>query len=448
MKLVSSVVDQANSDDPSAPIFWPGAILNRVYEVKRVLGRGNIGIVYLCKHLVLRNRLMAVKVLDAEISLNRVARQRFVDEISATYEVSHPNVIRTFEYFEDNGVCGLAMEYIEGGDLFDLIEQSNPLSLELIRKLLLQVCAGLIAVHDKGIVHRDIKPENILVTTDLQAKIADFGIASLAGRARATVAGNLVGALDYLSPEYIQYGEFDRRSDLYAVGALAFKMITGRTPFEGLTLNDSLARRVSAESESVTRFRIDCPPDLAQVVAKALARNPAARYQSAAELACELEQTCKPVVRVPLQIKVRKPEPRPNSIHVSKARLLPESKLRCLSVCASWIMLFIALASENIVPGLTALTALPVLNVGAPQAADSEASYIHTVRFHGESLSIVAGWYTGNIDNWRKIADANPNLDPNLIAVGQKIIIPSNLRERTDLLPFEYVEKFQANKKL
>ena len=440
-----SVVATADHDDLIdlvAPIFEPGTILNRVYEVQRVLGRGNVGVVYLCRHLALDDRLMAVKVLDSEVALDQVARRRFVNEFRATSDVAHRNIIRTFEYFEDDGVCGLAMEYVAGGDLFDLIEKSQPMSFDLIRNLLKQVCSGLAVIHANGIVHRDIKPENILLTRDLQAKIADFGIASLGARERATVAGNLVGALDYLSPEYIQYGEFDQRSDLYAVGALAFKMITGRTPFEGLTLRDTLTRRVSVEADNVAQYRADCPVELANLVAKALARNPEARYQTADEIIDQLERIGQAAPLVLGQIRPRVAAPRRYYLQFSKPRLMPQSRLRCFGACASWLLLLLALSSGLLDPSPTVLAA-PRSENALHDVLQVSKNFVHTVHHRGESLSIVARWYTGSIDNWTKLAQANPGLDPNLISVGQKLNIPKGMLVRSEPLPPEYVEKFQ-----
>ena len=446
MNSGTAALKEVNLIELVSPIFEAGTILNRVYEVQRVLGRGNIGVVYLCRHTILDDRLMAVKILDSEIALDLVARRRFIDEITATYDVAHPNIIRTFEYFEDNGVCGLAMEYVEGGDLLDLIEASAPMSFEIIRGLLKQVCAGLNAIHAKGIVHRDIKPENILVTKDFQIKIADFGIASLSGRSRATVAGNLVGALDYLSPEYINTGRFDHRSDLYAVGALAFTMITGRSPFEGMTLHDSLARRVSAEADTVIKYRPECPLYLAQAVAKALKRSPGERHQSAAELYRDLDGPSSsqpdPDRRVSLQTKPDPIKPRSHQNQKSASRIFPQSRIRCTFTCLLWMLLLCAidrgyLAPDSIVFASAHKVVMPIRD------ADSAADFVHTVRYRGESLSIIAAWYTGNVENWTKLAQANPTLDPNLIAVGQKLTIPASILTRSESLPPQYPEKFQ-----
>jgi len=434
-----------NSYESATVIFEAGSLLNRVYEIQRVLGRGNTGVVYLCRHTILEDRLMAVKILDPFVAADRVTRQRFIDEIRATYDVAHPNIIRTFEYFEDNGVCGLAMEHVEGGDLLDLIEKTKPMSFDLIRGLLKQVCAGLSAIHAKGIVHRDIKPENILVTKDFQIKIADFGIASLGGRSRATVAGNLVGALDYLSPEYINSGEFDLRSDLYAVGALAFTMISGRSPFEGLNLHDSLARRVSAEADDVTRFRPDCPPDLAKAVAKALRRNPVDRHQTASELFNDLDQRALQSFerRVSLQTKPDPVRPRSHLFQRSTGRIFPQSRFRSFLTCSMWLLLLGALDRGYIDLGKNVFASGRDLLSAPIRPGDPDSNFHHTVRYRGESLSIIASWYTGNKENWLRLAQANPNLNPNLISVGQKLTIPADMLIRSETLPPEYLEKFQ-----
>lgn len=451
---MSSENIESNSDpiELVASIFEPGCLLNRVYVIQRVLGCGNIGVVYLCRHSVLDNRLMAVKVLDADVALDAVARKRFVDEISATYDVAHKNVIRTFEYFEDDGVCGLAMEYVQGGDLFDLIESSDQHSFEVITDILSQICSGLRAIHNKGIVHRDIKPENILITKDREVKIADFGIASLSGRARKTIPGNLVGALDYLSPEYIQSGNFDARSDLYAVGAIAFKMITGRTPFEGLNLQDSLTRRVSTEAQNVLDLRNDCPKELADLVAKALRRDPSERFQSADEMLVALDYNN--LRNLPAVVDISKHGDTPQveisalekAAFISMPQIFPDSGLRCCSTFFSWAFLLVSFYCGYLLPSDPATASASPDRTAKYDAPVATAAFQHVVRFKGESLSIVASWYTGSLDNWIKLAEANPSMNPNIISVGQKIEIPKELMVRTESLPIDYLDRFQPVK--
>ena len=268
----------------------PGTIVNGRYEVVKCLGTGSMGMVYACRHRELAGHLVAMKVLFSEVARDQVAAQRFRNEIVASYGVSHPNVVRAYEYFRDGDLVAFTMEYIGGGDLADRIGMDEPIPIEEIIRMLAQMCSGVQAIHDAGIIHRDLKPENILITPQGDIKITDFGIARTGTGPKLTEHGGVVGTIDYVSPEYLERGQVDARSDIYALGVLAFEMITGEAPFKGKSVIETMTMRLRTDPIRPSTLRPDCPPALDEVILKALRRDVEHRYQTAFEMLQDLQQ--------------------------------------------------------------------------------------------------------------------------------------------------------------
>ena len=268
----------------------PGTIVNGRYEIVKSLGTGSMGMVYACRHRELGGHLVAMKVLFAEVARDEVAAARFRNEIVASYGVSHPNVVRAYEYFRDGDLVAFTMEYVGGGDLADRIGGDEPMPISEIIRLLQQMCSGVQAIHEAGIVHRDLKPENILLTEHGDAKITDFGIARTGTGPKLTEHGGVVGTIDYVSPEYLERGEVDARSDIYALGVMAYEMITGESPFQGKSVIETMTMRLRTDPIEPQRIRVDCPAELSAIVMKALRRDPKERYQRAAEVLEDLKK--------------------------------------------------------------------------------------------------------------------------------------------------------------
>jgi eukaryotic-like serine/threonine-protein kinase len=250
-----------------------------------------MGLVYLCRHKSLSGLEVAAKVLFPEVAADPTAATRFRQEVLASYNVSHPNVVRAYDFIEDPGITAFTMEYVKGGALVDLLEK--PLPIPLVTKILAQICAGVQAIHDAGIVHRDLKPENILLTPEQNVKITDFGIARTDKGPRLTEHGGVLGTIDYVSPEYMAESQVDWRSDIYAIGVMAYEMITSGLPFKGESIYASVSNRLKndppAPSAALPGKDRDCPPALDEIVLRAMARNPLHRYQSAAEMYYDIE---------------------------------------------------------------------------------------------------------------------------------------------------------------
>jgi serine/threonine protein kinase len=267
----------------------PGTVVNDRYEVVKCLGAGSMGMVYACRHRELAGHLVAMKVLFGEMARDPTAAARFRNEIVASYGVNHPNVVRAYEYFRDGDIVAFTMEYVSGGDLADRISMDERMPIKEVVRMLSQMAAGLQAIHATGIVHRDLKPENILLTAQGDVKITDFGIARMSSGPRLTEHGGVVGTIDYVSPEYLEKGQVDLRSDIYAFGIMAYEMITGDTPFKGKSVIETMTMRLKTDPTPPHLLRPDCPVGLSDIVLKALSRVPESRYQSAAEVLTDLE---------------------------------------------------------------------------------------------------------------------------------------------------------------
>ena len=256
------------------------------YEVLEQLGRGAMAKVYLARQPGVE-RLVALKELGAFYADDEATIKRFLRESKLIGSISHPNVVTVFDAFEHEGTPCIAMEYAEGGSLRRWIGRTTP---EQGAGVLEGVLAGLDAAGQRGIVHRDLKPENLLVTADGRTKIADFGIAKAsAGETNLTGTGVAVGTPSYMAPEQVQAGQVGPWTDLYALGVIAFELLTGRVPFGGDAVA-VLMRHINERPPPVREAAPDVPEALSDWVARLLAKDPAARPASAAAAAEELDE--------------------------------------------------------------------------------------------------------------------------------------------------------------
>lgn len=279
----------------------PGTVIAGRFEVMKSLGSGSMGLVYACRDREFSGRIVALKVLFPEFASDETSMARFRNEIVASYRVSHPNVIRSFELIRDSDLVAYTMEYVEGGTLLDYIESDSLLSVNEAIGITIDICAGLQSIHDAEIVHRDMKPENILITHDKIVKIADFGIARTSQGPKLTEHGGVVGTIDYVSPEYVLESRVDWRSDIYALGIIFYEVLTGQSPFQGDSVYSVMTQRISTDPVPPSQLRKECSENLDKVVLKALARKPEERYQSAADFASDLSELYQLDEHVPLR---------------------------------------------------------------------------------------------------------------------------------------------------
>jgi eukaryotic-like serine/threonine-protein kinase len=263
-----------------------GTFFDGRYSVIRRLGSGGMANVYLAEDKELGRRV-AIKMLDDKHANDDQFVERFRREAKNAASLSHPNIVSIYDRGEAEGTYYIAMEYIEGRTLKDLIVARGPLPVERAVSYTRQILGAVRFAHRKGIVHRDIKPHNVLVDTDGRLKVTDFGIAR-AGTSQMTEAGSIIGTAQYLSPEQARGAPVDQRSDLYSVGIVLYEMLTGSVPFTGDTPVEIAMKHISAVPQPPSTARPDTPDDLDLVALRALAKDPRERFQTAEEMDSEL----------------------------------------------------------------------------------------------------------------------------------------------------------------
>ena len=256
------------------------------FEIKRVLGNGAMGEVYLGVDPSI-GREVAIKTILPAAAQGGDAKERFAREARAAGVLNHPNLVTIYEFGEDQGVLYIAMEFVKGHDLDELL-QDHSLSLSESLEVLAQVCDGLNFAHRQQIVHRDIKPTNVRVQRDgkrLHAKVMDFGVAKISN-SDMTATGMVMGTVSYMAPEYIRTGKPDPRSDLFAVGVMLYECLSGRKPFAGDTTPTVLYKIVNEAPEPIDLDQLrGISPAIRSVLDRTLTKNPDDRFQTAEELA-------------------------------------------------------------------------------------------------------------------------------------------------------------------
>ncbi len=274
-----------------------GTALASRYEILDIIGSGGCAMVLKARQPGLE-RLVAIKTMFTE-TLQPGDLERFQAEARAIADVSHYNIVTVHDCgLTERGQPFMVMEYIQGQSLREKITREGPLPFAITINILIQVCRGLQEAHNKGIIHRDLKPENILLRERSEradwVKLVDFGIARLvtSNSPKLTQAGALVGTPEYIAPERFRSSAADRRSDLYSLGVVLFEMLTNRGPYEADTLETVVLKALVEPIDPPSKFRKEIQPGSSfdRLVAKATAKNPDERHQTATELRLELEQ--------------------------------------------------------------------------------------------------------------------------------------------------------------
>jgi hypothetical protein len=257
------------------------------YLITGRVGRGGMGMVYRGLDEALE-REVAVKTLNAEGTLDADSRRRFDVEAKAAARLNHPNIVTVYELGEDRTLPFIAMEMLPGADLEALLRSGEEIPLAEKLDVVAQVCRGLAYAHERGIVHRDIKPSNVRLLEDGTAKIMDFGIAKLGGT-HLTKTGMMVGTVHYMSPEQVRGKPLDGRSDVFSVGVILYELLAGERPFRGEGATQVLYKIVNEEPPPPDLGAVgEFAPRLREILSRALAKDPDARYPGAAPLAADL----------------------------------------------------------------------------------------------------------------------------------------------------------------
>jgi len=267
-----------------------GSIVANRYEVRALLARGGMATVYEALDLRL-DRVVALKVMHPHLAADPGFVARFEREAKSAARLSHPHVVGVYDQGEANGLVYLAMEYIPGRTLRDVIDQYGPLTTEQALVLLEPVLEALTAAHAAGLVHRDIKPENVLISHDGRVKVADFGLArAVATSETNATAGVLIGTVAYLSPEQVERGEADERSDIYAAGICLFEMITGSVPHGGDSPLSVAYQHVNADVPAPSSVIAGIGSQADAITLTATRRDPARRYRSTQDFLADIRR--------------------------------------------------------------------------------------------------------------------------------------------------------------
>ena len=261
------------------------------YRIMRKLGAGGMANVYLAEDQELGRRV-AIKILNDRHAGDDQFVARFRNEAKNAASLSHPNIVSIYDRGEAEGTYYIAMEYLDGKSLKELILERGPAPVSVAVDYARQILAALRFAHRNGIVHRDIKPHNVLVDGEGHVKVTDFGIAR-AGASQMTEEGSIIGTAQYLSPEQARGTQVDQTSDLYSLGIVLYEMLTGAVPFTGDSPVEIAMKHLSATPEALSTRRADIPHALDMVVLRALAKDPTARYQSADEMDADLERVAR-----------------------------------------------------------------------------------------------------------------------------------------------------------
>jgi len=272
------------------------------YEIRSKLGEGGMGEVYLARDVQL-GRDIALKILTADVARDPQRLHRFLQEARAAAALSHPNIAHIYEIGEADGAHFIAMEYVEGESLDQKIA-GRPLRLSEQLDYAIQIADALDEAHARGIIHRDIKSSNIMVTARRGVKVLDFGLAKvstpagvtdrtsnseLATRVKTT-PGIVMGTVNYMSPEQALGREVDQRSDIFSLGVVLYEMATGRLPFSGDTVTETIDRIAHSQPEAIGRLNYDVPPELEVIIKKALRKDREERYQRIHDLLVDLRE--------------------------------------------------------------------------------------------------------------------------------------------------------------
>jgi serine/threonine-protein kinase len=252
------------------------------YRIIRKLGSGGMANVYLAEDQELGRRV-AIKILNDRHATDDQFVERFRREAKNAAGLSHPNIVSIYDRGEAEGTYYIAMEFLDGRSLKELIVSRGPAPVNVAIDYARQILDALRFAHRNGIVHRDIKPHNVIVDAEGRVKVTDFGIAR-AGTSQMTEVGSIIGTAQYLSPEQAKGAPVDQTSDLYSVGIVLYELLTGKVPFTGDSPVEIAMKHISAPPEAPSALRDDVPADLDKIVLRALAKTPEERYASAEEM--------------------------------------------------------------------------------------------------------------------------------------------------------------------
>ncbi|HEX8789828.1 MAG TPA: serine/threonine-protein kinase [Polyangiaceae bacterium] len=292
--------------DPAPPPVREGDLLAGKYRVERIIGSGGMGVVVAARHEQLDQRV-ALKFVRSEAISNQDAVQRFLREARAAVKLKSEHAAKVLDVGTlESGAPYMVMEFLEGRDLGQVLAEQGPLSVEAAAEWIVQACEAVAEAHSSGIVHRDLKPQNLFLARSVggasKVKVLDFGVSkslTLSDAGGLTQTRTMLGSPLYMSPEQMRSSrDVDARSDVWALGVVLYELLTRRWPFEAESMPELCLKVVSDPPTPVTDFRPDVPRPMVEVIERCLQKDPALRYENAAELAAALEPMAPPASRV------------------------------------------------------------------------------------------------------------------------------------------------------
>jgi serine/threonine-protein kinase len=340
------------------------------YQILEKLGEGGMGVVYKAEDTRLK-RTVALKFLPLHTMAGEEEKARFEHEAQAAAALDHPNICTVYEINEADGQTFIAMAYVGGQSLHELLSDDRQLSIDDVLNYATQIAEGLQAAHEKEIVHRDVKPANILITEKGQVRITDFGLAKLAGRTQLTKEGTSMGTVAYMSPEQTQGIEVDHRTDIWALGAVIYEMITGQQPFAGDYEQAVMYSIMNEDPEPPTALRTGVPMELERIVLKALAKEPDERYQRVNEMLVDLKGVQKAFESGVSQTKARAgAAPKPASDQIAETQRVSKISKTALLVAIPILLITLGLAAYHFLakadlhtPAINSIAVLPLANL-------------------------------------------------------------------------------------
>lgn len=269
--------------------------LNERYKLLEVVGEGGMAIVYRAEDLIL-DRTVAVKVLRSEFSNDDEFILRFRREAESATSLSHPNIVNIYDVGEEEQVYYIVMEYVQGKTLKEYIRETAPLAIEEALSIFDKISSAIRHAHANRIIHRDIKPHNILITENGEVKVTDFGIAMAMSSATITHTKSVLGSVHYLSPEQAKGSIATEKSDIYSLGIVLYEMVTGIVPFSGESPVTVALKHLQEEYTSPRLLNDQIPQNVEYIINKAMAKEPAKRYNNVAEMQSDISMALEPTV--------------------------------------------------------------------------------------------------------------------------------------------------------
>lgn len=274
-----------------AKASWIGQTIGGRYQIEQLIGQGGMSAVYRANDPNLR-RIVAVKLIHTHLSDDPSFVRRFMEEAATVAQLRHPNIIQVYDFDHDEDVYFIVFEFIPGESLHArldrVVKSGRKISFEEAIRITAGVADALDYAHRRSLVHRDVKPANVMINVQEEPILMDFGIVKIVGGTQHTATGATVGTARYMSPEQVRSDNIDPRTDIYSLGVMLFEMLAGRAPFVADSAMTMMMMHVSDPVPDLNEFRPDTPRALREIVAKALAKNPANRFQTAGEFAAAL----------------------------------------------------------------------------------------------------------------------------------------------------------------